>query len=143
MKKLFHFSAIMAIALIWGCSNTNTKSTDLLLENSKEREVIFHAIMNNPSYLKDFTEMISKDDKSGNTITGNLAFVKAIFMSNKMDTLIKRDPLVMESMNNRWMKRILADSAVCDVTCSRLMENERFQRNFRNRFSNVKSNKNR
>jgi hypothetical protein len=115
---------ILLIVTLMGCGGSSDKDAALQLENQRSREILFKAILKDHVYLTDFMNKAMADSFARRSIVGNRLFVKALCTSDNLDTLLKAEPSFRENMTNRLVKIMAADSFVCDVTCTNLMQNE-------------------
>lgn len=124
---------LIAVILVTGCKMTKEKTAEEILMNSEAEDEIYTAILNDSTYFLKFINRIAMDEQSKKIMARNSSLVKMMCMSEKMDSLMSSDKQVMESIENRFIKRMKADSFVCDHTCTRMMEIDYVKKYFKER----------
>lgn len=122
--------AMVIAGMTYSCSHIKEKSAMELLENSKMREEVYSAILNDHAYSTDLLNKMMESDKCKMIMTGNLSMMKMMCTSDKMENLMNTDKQVMENLTGKLIKRMETDSVVCDHTCTMLMENEQLKNYF-------------
>lgn len=132
--KVNIFSILIVVGIfVFSCEGVKEKTAEELLENSEMKEKIYAEILLDTTYFMEFMNKIALDDRGKIMMARNSSIVKAMCMSDKMDSIMISDQQVMENLSNRFVKRMIADSLVCDHTCTRIMENEYLKKYFRER----------
>ena len=122
--------AMMIMGMTFSCSRIKEKSAEELLENSKMRDEVYSAILNNHDYSTGLLNKMMESEKCKMIMTGNLSMMKMMCTSDKMENLMNTDKEVMENLTGKLIKRMKTDSVVCDHTCTMLMENEQLKNYF-------------
>lgn len=131
MKINVFLIGIVGGLLFANCNGIKDKSAKELLENSDMKEKIYSEIISDTTHFLEFMNKFMNDDQSKILLNRNSSLVKMVCMSEKMDSLMSHDQQVMESLSNRFIKKMEDDSVVCDHTCTRLMESEYLKKYFR------------
>jgi hypothetical protein len=131
MKSNIFFVILLCILFVIGCNGTKEKTAGELLENSTMEDEIYSSILNDSVHFSKFINKMAMDERGKKMMAKNSSMVKVMCMSEKVDSLMSNDKQVMESLSNRLIKRMEADSFVCDVTCTRMMESEYLKKYFR------------
>jgi hypothetical protein len=124
------FLILLCGLLVSSCKSTKEKSAEELLENSKMEDNIYSAILNDSIRFSKFMNQMAMNERSKIILSRNSSIVKMMCMSEKMDSLMSNDQQILENLSNRFVKRMEADSFVCDHTCTRIMENEYLKKYF-------------
>lgn len=133
MKVKIFSILLLVVIFVASCEGVKEKSAEELLDNSEMKNKIYSEILRDSSHFIEFINKIALDDRSKMMMAGNSSIVKAMCMSDKMDDIMISDQQVMENLSSRFVKRMIADSVVCDHTCTRIMENEYLKKYFRER----------
>src|ERR1035437_3049946 len=135
--NFFLLAIILGIIAIIGCSKINEKSAEELLNNPKMEEEIYSGILSNSNRFSKFIDRIMADENGKTMMVRNKYLMKTICLSENMDTLLKDDKQMMETMSNRLINNISIDSVACDQTCIRLMKNDQINRYFKEHASKL------
>ncbi len=133
MKSIV-FLVVMACGILGvGCREIKEKTAEELLESPVMEDKIYATILNDSVLFLKFIDKMLLDEKSKKMFSNNSGIVKTVCMSEKMESLMSSDQQVIEMFSNRLIKRMVADSFVCDHTCTRIMENQYLKKYFRER----------
>lgn len=124
MRKNIFFTVTLFGILTGGCAGTKQKRAESLLKNPGMENEIYSAILNDPENLSKFLDKMMLSEDAKKLMLENPLLSKTLCMSGKMDSLISNDEQIRETMSGLIIKNMMADSVVCDKTCSKLMENE-------------------
>lgn len=128
MKKYIYFSLTVFGMLTSGCVGIKENSAESLLKNPETEKAIYSAILNDQEHLSKFINMMMVSENGKKLMIENPLLSKTLCMSGKMDSLISNDDQIRETMSDLVIKNMIADSVVCDKTCSKLIENEQVKR---------------
>lgn len=128
MKSLIILFGIGAIVTIAACSSVREKTAEELLENPKMEDEIYSAILSNKKRTEKLMDRMMADENCMSMMSGNSSMVKMMCMSPKMDSLMHHDMQMMENMTSSMVNIVEKDSVVCDKTCSKMMESDRFRK---------------
>ena len=130
MKTKILLILILNVLLISSCNNIREKTAEELLENPAMEDEIYSVILNDSVRFSKFMDQMTMNERSKIVLSKNSSLVKMMCMSEKMDSLMSTDKQVMENVSNRFIKRMEADSFLCDHTCTRIMQNENLKKYF-------------
>ncbi|MGZ4048723.1 MAG: hypothetical protein ACXVPU_16860 [Bacteroidia bacterium] len=134
MKTIrMNFLIVMSAIFIAGCTDYKEKTAQELLLNQKTQNEIFDAIVHDTAYTSKLLDKMMANEDSKKIITADNSVVKMVCMSEKTDQLFNNDKDVMNKMTDRILRSMQADSAVCDKTCTKIMEDEKLKNYFRSR----------
>ena len=131
MKSNIFFVVIFCGLYALSCMRTKEKTADELLQNSVLEDEIYSSVLTDSVRFLKFINKMELNEKSKKMMTNNNSIVKAVCMSEKMDSMMSKDHQVIEKFSNRLIKRMEADSFVCDVTCTKMMKSDYLKKYFR------------
>lgn len=131
MKVNVFFKTMLIGIIAIGCTSVREKTAEEILENSKLEQEIYNAIIADSTHLSRLMDKMMADDNCKIKMTENGSLVKAVCMSPHMDSLMNQDGLFIEHMSNRIIQKMMADSVICDKTCTKMMENDRVKNYFK------------
>ena len=131
MKTKILLILILNVLLISSCNSVKEKTAEELLENPAMEDKIYSLILNDSIRFSKFMNQMTMNERSKIILFKNSELVKMMCMSEKMDSLMSNDKQVMENVSNRFIKRMEADSFLCDHTCTRILQNENLKKYFK------------
>ncbi len=124
MKKTIFILILFIEIMTISCNSRREKSAEELLENTKIENEIYSAIISNKEHLSKFMNKMMMTNSSA---------MNMICTSEKMmDSLINNNPQIIKDLSNSLIKKMGTDSAVCDKTCTKMIENENVRRYIEN-----------
>lgn len=128
MKTTVFLISIIAGTMMCGCAEVREKTAEELLQNPKMEDEIYSAILDDEKRFLKFIERIMFDENSKSMMMKNSSVVMMVCGSSKMDSLMKHDKKMMENMTNNLVLIVEKDSVVCDKTCAKMIQSDRFKR---------------
>ena len=128
MKSINLFIGVTVSVMVMSCAEVREKTAEELLENPKMEDEIYSAILASKAHSEKFLDRMMNDENCKAMMMKNSSMVKMMCSSDKMDSLMHHDLQMMESMTNNLMNIVERDSIVCDKTCSKMMESDRFRK---------------
>ena len=89
---------------------------------------IYSAILASKKHTEKFLDRMMNDEQCKAMMMKNSYFMTMMYGADKMDSLMTHDIKMMEGMTNNLMNIVERDSVVCDKTCSKMMQSDRFKR---------------
>lgn len=128
MKTILFLVAVTIGMMTAACSGVREKTAEEMLENPKMEDEIYSAILADTSRFEKLIERMMFDEDCKAMMMGNDSLIKIICSSDKMFGLMNHDIQMMESMTTNLMNIVERDSVVCDKTCAKMMESDRFRK---------------
>lgn len=131
MKINVFFKTILFGIIAVGCSSVREKTAEEILENSKLEQEVYNAIIADSAHLTRLMDKMTADDNCKIKMAENVSLVKAVCLSSNIDSLMNKDGLFIEQMSNCVIQKMILDSVMCDKTCTKMVENDRVKKYFK------------
>lgn len=128
MKTIFFLTVILIGSLMASCEGVREKTAEELLDNSKMREEIYSAILNDSIYFNTFLGKAMSNKSSKKILTENYSMMKMMCMSDNMDHIMNTDKEAMERMSAIFIKKLEQKHVSCDKTCVRYLPIEHYNK---------------
>ena len=122
--------SLLFILTLCGCEKARERTAEELLASPGMEDEIYTAILNDNMHVSRLMGRMMADSNCRKMMEQDKAMVRLICMSDKMDTLLVTDQQLMESITGKMIRRMEADSAVCDKTCTQMMKSDPLKKYF-------------
>jgi hypothetical protein len=136
MRSAIYSISLVLVFVLFGCGSVKEKTVEDLLDNEEMAANIYSAIIADSLHLKAFMDKMMSIGNCRRMMLENQSMARMFCMSDKMDSILKKDQALMDLMTDRFIKNIEKDSMACDKTCTRMMQNEKLSKYLKSRLKN-------
>ena len=121
---------LIAVVVLFasGCSDIREQSAEELLKAPKMRSELYATIFTNHDYLSQLLIEMKENEMSKKMLMDNTPMLKMMCTTEKIDTMMQADEVMMKDMINLMVSRMESDTTTCSLMCSKVMESEHLKK---------------